>query len=76
MFVIPAPGLKIPDPAMRGTPDYYLPAEGREVQPSDYWTRRLRDGDVSELVSGEHTGADAGEMLSRLSDQAIDPFES
>ena len=28
-------------------PDYYLPAEGRDVQPDDYWTRRVRDGDVT-----------------------------
>lgn len=46
MYVKPAQGLSIPDPAMRGTPDYYLPTEGRQVQESDYWTRRLRDGDV------------------------------
>jgi hypothetical protein len=51
MYVIPREGFKVPDPAQRGTPDYHLPAEGREVQPSDYWTRRLRDGDVSEAPS-------------------------
>jgi hypothetical protein len=48
MFLIPREGFKVPDPVQRGTPDYYLPPEGREVEPSDYWTRRLRDGDVTE----------------------------
>lgn len=48
IYVIPRVGFSIPDPAMAGTPDYRLPAEGREVQPSEYWTRRLRDGDVVE----------------------------
>lgn len=47
MFIVPNHGFSIPEPAMRGTPDYYLPADGREVQESEYWTRRLRDGDVS-----------------------------
>lgn len=47
MFVIPAPGMKVPDPAMQGTPDYFLPPQGRSVQPSDYWHRRVRDRDVT-----------------------------
>ena len=47
MYVIPKAGLSIPDPAQRGTPGYFLPAAGRDVQPSIYWTRRLRDGDVT-----------------------------
>ena len=51
MFVIPAPGLTVVDPAMLGTPDAFLPPEGREVQPSEYWTRRLRDGDVTERTA-------------------------
>ncbi len=52
MFVKPAPyrdndgelnGLmRIPDPDRRD----FLPDEGREVPQTDYWTRRLRDGDV------------------------------
>lgn len=54
MFVIPAknplsevsgmpPRLKVRDPDLGG----HLPDEGREVPPSEYWTRRLRDGDVT-----------------------------
>lgn len=46
MYVVPASGLKVPDPQQRGTPDYHLPPEGREVEPSDYWWRRIRDADV------------------------------
>ncbi len=46
MYIQPRDGLSIPDPAQAGTPDYRLPPEGRDVQASDYWTRRLRDGDV------------------------------
>lgn len=42
MYVKPKPGYKIPDPDMRDM----LPAIGRDVAPSPYWTRRLRDGDV------------------------------
>lgn len=47
MFVVPHPGYAIPDPAMAGTPDDFLPPEGREVQESDYWNRLVRDGDVT-----------------------------
>lgn len=38
----------------RPTPDLerggYLVAEGRSVDPSPYWMRRLTDGDVSEVA--------------------------
>jgi len=44
MFVKPAKGLQVPDPALRD----FLPKEGRKVIPSEYWTRRLLDGDVKE----------------------------
>jgi len=43
MFVIPKPGKTIPDP-QRGDA---LPPDGREVEASQYWQRRLRDGDVT-----------------------------
>lgn len=43
MFVKPAPGLRIVDPILRD----FLPEDGRLVTPSDYWHRRLRDGDVT-----------------------------
>lgn len=44
MYVIPTGELKIRDPD-RGD---HLPPEGREVPPSPFWDRRLRDGDVVE----------------------------
>ena len=47
IYVVPAPNMKVPDPQQRGTPGYYLPAEGRRVEQDDYWVRRLRDGDVT-----------------------------
>ena len=51
MFVKPAtPDLRVPDPSKAGTPDYWLPADGREVEPSFYWARRVRDGDVVEAT--------------------------
>lgn len=47
MFIKPtSPNVRVPDPAQRGTPGYFLPPEGREVTSSMYWTRRLIDGDV------------------------------
>ena len=47
MYVVPAQDMKIVDPAQMSTPDVFLPPTGREVQASDYWHRRLRDGDVT-----------------------------
>lgn len=48
IYVIPAAGLKVPDPALVNTPQRHLPPEGRLVIESPYWARRLRDGDVTE----------------------------
>jgi hypothetical protein len=42
MFIKPAPGLVIRDPDLLDL----LPTEGREVPDSDFWHRRVRDGDV------------------------------
>jgi len=42
MYVRPAPGIKIRDPDLLD----FLPIEGREVPTTDFWNRRLRDGDV------------------------------
>lgn len=44
MYVKPAPGRAVPDPARGDT----LPPEGREVEPTQYWQRRINDGDVTE----------------------------
>ncbi|PRP68612.1 DUF2635 domain-containing protein [Chromobacterium amazonense] len=42
MYVKPKDGLVIRDPDLLDL----LPAAGREVPETDYWFRRLRDGDV------------------------------
>lgn len=42
MFVKPAAGLSVPDPERGGL----LAAEGREVEPTTYWHKRVQDQDV------------------------------
>jgi len=44
MFIKPVAGRQVPDPD-RGD---LLPAEGRNVEPHQYWLRRLDDGDIIE----------------------------
>lgn len=44
MYVNPTEGRQVPDPARGDT----LPPEGREVEPTQYWQRRVIDGDVVE----------------------------
>lgn len=44
MYVIPVAGRQVPDPERGGL----LPAEGRTVEPNQYWLRRVADGDVVE----------------------------
>ena len=43
MFVIPAVGRSVPDP-VRGD---FLPPDGRNVEPNQYWYRRQLDGDTT-----------------------------
>jgi hypothetical protein len=43
MFVIPKPDRQVPDPVAHD----YLPPEGREVEKSQYWLRRVNDEDVT-----------------------------
>lgn len=52
MFVKPAEGLKVRDPDLRDL----LPDDGRDVPVSDYWLRRLRDGDVTEGAAPDPKG--------------------
>lgn len=48
IYVIPASGLLVPDPAVRGSSEQVaLPAEGKLVEDNGYWQRRLRHGDVT-----------------------------
>lgn len=44
MYVIPADGLVVRNPARDYAP---LPPEGDEVPDTSYWRRRLNDGDVT-----------------------------
>lgn len=46
MYIKPIQGRIVPDPE-RGD---ILPSEGREVELTQYWQRRLADGDVVEPV--------------------------
>jgi hypothetical protein len=46
MFVKPVENRQVPDPVRGDT----LPPEGREVEPIQYWQRRLVDGDVVEAA--------------------------
>lgn len=44
MYLKPTQGTQVPDP-VRGD---VLPPEGRNVEPTQYWQRRIADGDVVE----------------------------
>lgn len=44
MLVKPVSGRQVPDPEKGG----YLPPEGRAVEATAYWLRRIADGDVTE----------------------------
>lgn len=47
MYVKPTDGRQVHDPA-RGD---HLPPEGREVEPTQYWQRRVIDGDVVDVAA-------------------------
>lgn len=55
MFVKPTEGRSVSDPARGDT----LPPEGREVEPTQYWQRRLNDGDVVESTPTTQKAAGA-----------------
>ncbi|MFT4271282.1 MAG: DUF2635 domain-containing protein [Pantoea sp.] len=62
MKLKPLNGRSVPDPA-RGD---LLPAEGRSVEMSSYWLRRINGGDVTEVkaetrVSAKDTNKEGGE---------------
>lgn len=46
MFIIPIDGRQVPDPERGGC----LSPEGREVEATQYWLRRLQDGDVQRVI--------------------------
>jgi hypothetical protein len=45
MLVKPVSGRQVPDPEKGG----FLPPEGRAVEATTYWLRRLAEGDVAEV---------------------------
>lgn len=47
MFIKPTAGRLVADPDRGDT----LPPEGREVEPIQYWQRRVNDGDVVVVVA-------------------------
>ena len=49
MFLTPVSGRFVHDPDHNDV----LPAEGRNVEPHQYWLRRLEDGDVIESTPPE-----------------------
>ncbi len=46
MKIKPVEGRDVPDPERGGL----FPPEGRNVEPTNYWLRRLADGDVVEVT--------------------------
>jgi len=54
MQIRPKRGRSVPDPA-RGD---LLPAEGRSVEESSYWLRRLADGDIEQFRTEKKPVAD------------------
>jgi len=72
IFVIPAPGIRVPDPTTpKGAKSAVamIPPEGKLVDESTYWIRREREGDVkitaapsdSKTISAGVKSAKAGE---------------
>jgi hypothetical protein len=50
VFVVPKPGMMIPDPAMKGgSPQVRLPEEGKFVEDGPYWRNLDRHGDLTFL---------------------------
>jgi hypothetical protein len=62
MLVKPARGIDVRDPDLRDL----LPKEGRDVPRSDYWLRRIADGDVREV----HEEPPAPEMKADVKKEA------
>lgn len=54
IYLKPKDGEKVYDPAAHD----YLPEEGRNLPPTAYWLRRLRDGDVIEVASNNTISED------------------
>ena len=55
MFLKPAAGLNVPDPERGGL----LAAEGRKVDPTTYWHKRVQDGDVTVVEDADKPACEA-----------------
>lgn len=68
MYVKPTEGRAVPDPARGDT----VPPKGREVEASQYWHRRIADGDVVESApeTEEETAADSAVQTSAPTETA------
>lgn len=68
MKVYPVPGLPLRDPVKSD----FVPEEGREVEDSQYWRRRLACGDASRTPSVSVAAVqDSGGGLIDLASQAL-----
>jgi hypothetical protein len=61
MFVKPRAGVNVRDPDSK----QHIPAEGREVPESNYWLRRLTDGDVIVVDVGQITDSEPTESVTQ-----------
>jgi len=66
MRVKPAPGVKVRDPISKA----HIPEEGREVPESSYWIRRVRSGDVVEVVVVLSQIPDSTESAAQVQEKA------
>ena len=46
MYIQPEAGLKVYDPDRKD----FIPTDGRDVEPTQYWLRRIVDGDVVHAI--------------------------
>ena len=54
MFIVPKAGILIRDPITKKR----IPPDGAEVQISNFWNRRLRDGDITIHDQKPENGSD------------------
>jgi hypothetical protein len=60
LFLVPKEGIRVPNPA---TPGKGLKAEGDWVARGVYWTRRLNDGDVTDMTAEQLAEAEKAQAL-------------
>ncbi len=68
----PAEGFKVYDPVLKD----YLPPEGRSVEMSLYWHRRVADGDVTDEEGQKETEAKAARIHAKEEQAAAERAEA